>query len=71
MWKLTAAMALVPVFALSGQGTGPAPQPLQAEAVQMAQLNQLNSLEDMDMIKARAMQSYALSSQTHAFVVPR
>jgi hypothetical protein len=71
MWKLTAAMALVPLLALTGQATGPDEQPVKAEAVEFAQLNTLDSLDNMDMIKARAMQNHAISTQTLAFVAAR
>lgn len=71
MWKISAALMLVPVYAMTGQSHAPVSAPVKAESMELAQLNSLDSFGEMDMLKARAMQSQAISMQTYAMITAR
>lgn len=71
MLKLTAAVLALPLCVLLGYNvTDTAPQ-AQAEPTELAQLNILNDIDNMDMVHARAMRNHAVSMQTYAFVAAR
>lgn len=71
MWKLTIAVLAVPACALVGQNLPISSAPVQAEKMELAQLNLMNDPENIDLVRARAMQSHAVSLQTFAMVAAR
>lgn len=71
MWKLAAAALLVPAYAMSGQGNQVQTAPVKTEFTELATLSNLNSLNEMDMVQARALRNHAVSMQTYAMVAAR
>ncbi len=71
MLKLTAAVLALPACVLIGYHVPTYDAPVNAEATQLAQLNVMNDLDNMDMVRARAMQNHVVSMQTYAVVAAR